>query len=339
MQYTFDKSSKKFICPKCNKKRFVKFVDVTTNGYLSDNLGKCDRESSCGYFCKPNSPFPKSDLTFQSNLKPNLHEKKVISQHSICLLQKTLTNYNQNNLYNYLLSYFHEANVNTILINYKVGTSKAWHGSTVFWQVDDNEKVRAGKIILYDKSTGKRVKEPYPCITWVHSKLKLEDFNLNQCLFGLHLLKKKKKIALVESEKTAIIMALFLPEYIWMATGSKQNFKEAFLIPIIENPIIVFPDKSEFEDWNKKSIELNKVGFKIEVSNYLETLDFCEGSDLADILVSSKNKTIDIALSTQEVELIRLAKINPDVITLIETFDLLDCFNNPINTKKIRKHI
>ena len=38
-QYTLDKSSKKHICPNCNKKKFVKYVDTNTGGYLPENMG------------------------------------------------------------------------------------------------------------------------------------------------------------------------------------------------------------------------------------------------------------------------------------------------------------
>ncbi|WP_372938062.1 DUF6371 domain-containing protein [Seonamhaeicola sp.] len=36
-------------------------------------------------------------------------------------------------------------------------------------------------------------------------------------------------MAIVESEKTAIIMSMFLPDFIWLATGSKGNFKYELL--------------------------------------------------------------------------------------------------------------
>lgn len=44
---------------------------------------------------------------------------------------------------------------------YHVGTSAKWGGATVFWQIDANEQVRSGKIILYNSETGHRVKEPH----------------------------------------------------------------------------------------------------------------------------------------------------------------------------------
>ena len=94
-----------------------------------------------------------------------------------------------------------------LMSEYRVGTSKHWPGSCVFWQIDINGRVRTGKVMLYDAESGKRVKEPYSHLTWAHSLLKLPDFNLRQCFFGEHLLpmNRGKPVALVESEKTAMV--------------------------------------------------------------------------------------------------------------------------------------
>lgn len=52
-RYHFDKSSKKFRCPACQKKTFVLYVDAVTGNYLPEQYGKCDRESNCGFFQLP----------------------------------------------------------------------------------------------------------------------------------------------------------------------------------------------------------------------------------------------------------------------------------------------
>ena len=86
-------------------------------------------------------------------------------------------------------------------------------------------------------------------------------------------------------------MSLFVPDYIWLATGSKSGFKFDYLKPIIEYEIIAFPDKGEFEYWNKKATELNKQGFKIAVSELIENTKFPVGTDLADIYKELKLKS------------------------------------------------
>lgn len=69
--------------------------------------------------------------------------------------------------------------------------------------------------MLYDSETGKRVKHPYNHITWAHSLLKQKDFNLKQYFFGEHLLLKSidKPIAVVESEKAALIASFYMPQF------------------------------------------------------------------------------------------------------------------------------
>ena len=86
-------------------------------------------------------------------------------------------------------------------------------------------------------------------------------------------------------------MSVFKPEYTWLATGSKQGFKYEMLKPIKDYEIIAFPDKSEYNDWQKKAIELNSVGFNIKISEWLENTDFENGSDLADIYIMEVEKT------------------------------------------------
>lgn len=336
MKYQYDKSSKKFICPNCNKKRFVRYVDLASNEYLDANFGKCDRETSCGYLQKPNNSIAKTLCNVAKTYANPVHESKLIHFHTKEVLQSTLKGYCNNNFYLHLLNHFSKGKVQNVFDLYKIGTAKNWNGATVFWQIDNQNNIRAGKIILFDLQSCKRVKHPYPCITWVHSKLKIEHFSLKQCLYGLHLIHSNKKIAIVESEKTAVIMALFMPEYTWLATGSKQNFKAELLEPIKNREIIVFPDKSEYNDWDKKSLELNKLGFHLTVSDYVEKMNCEVGTDLADLYLATQDKKETIELSKDEQLIKEYAKINPELFNLIKTFDLCDSFDNVFDLGRIK---
>jgi hypothetical protein len=129
-------------------------------------------------------------------------------------------------------------------------------------------------------------------------------------------------------------MSLFLPDYIWMATGGKGNFNKKMLLPIKDYTILVYPDKSEFDDWNKIALKVQKEGFKVNCSRFVEDKNVADGTDLADVYIESRKnnnpvKTIK-QLTKIEIEVNRLAKINPEIINLIRTFELLDGDDNGI---------
>lgn len=327
-RYSLDKSSKKFICPRCLKKSFVRYVDNETTCYLDTQFGRCDKESRCKYHTSP-----KNNNILYIHSKPLLkREKSTIQKIEVT---KHGQNFKNNYLIQYLKNHFHEDEIKATILNYLIGTSNHWRGATVFWQIDHKEAVVTGKIMLFDINTGKRVKKPYNHISWMHKALKIPNYELQQCLFGLHLINEfpEKTIALVESEKTAIIMSLFLPNYLWIATGSKGNFKKELLEPIKNFKIIAYPDKSEYKDWNKIAVQLNQEGYHIRCSDFVEKKDVEEGTDLADIYIESKIKTVpkpEVKHTTTEIEVNRLAKINPEIINLIRTFELLDGDDNEI---------
>lgn len=335
-KYSLDKSSKKFICPSCGKRRFVRYINQITTEYLEETYGRCDRETSCGYH---NNPKQNECIAIVNIEKINIAPDFI----DPLLVKLSLKKYCNNNFAKFLYKHFANGEVENCITRFNIGTSKHWEGSTVFWQINQTQKVHTGKIILFDENTGKRVKIPFPHINWVHKKINKDKYNLKQCLFGLHQLKSSiamplqyhcNTIAIVESEKTAIIMSLFIPEYLWMATGSKQNLKLQLLEPIKNENIVVYPDKGEFNDWNTKVTELQKLGFKIKCSSIVENSEFETGTDLADIYFAMKNNAsknkVEIVLSETEKKIQRLSKINPSIISLIETFDLIDEKGNGI---------
>src|SRR5690554_5788531 len=55
-KYELMKGSRRYICPKCQKKEFKVFVKTGTNIVVdATKYGRCNRESSCGYFRYPDT--------------------------------------------------------------------------------------------------------------------------------------------------------------------------------------------------------------------------------------------------------------------------------------------
>lgn len=323
-KFSLDKSSKKYICPNCERKTFVRYLDNELNECTKDNFGRCDRESKCGFHSKPDL---KNTLVQVPNhytyIKPkqSFIKTEEISKHG--------RNFTKNNFVQFLKNYFTNEEIKVAILKYLIGTSNHWNGATVFWQLNESNNVVGGKVMLYDKNDGKRVKKPFNHINWMHKILKLENYNLSQCLFGLHLINEFQgdTVAITESEKTAVIMSIFLPNFLWLATGSKNNFKRQLLEHIKKYKIIAFPDKSEFNDWNNICKDLNQNGYSITSSKLLESKNYPEGFDLADVFIDNfknQNQKKPFDYGTQnEVKIKRFEKLNPHLIDLIETFELI----------------
>jgi hypothetical protein len=322
-------------CP-CGKKnrdgKFVPYIGFEKKGYCH----------SCGETFLP-------ELKKEQNpIKLNFTKPKITSYHDPCLLSQCGRNFDKNNFIQYLLSVFDKQQVQTAILKYLIGTSKFWNGATIFWQVDSHNNIRHGKVMLYDSITGKRSKNDKgnAYINSVRSILKLDHFNLKQCIFGLHLINENRinKIAIVEGEKTAIIMSILKPDYIWMATGGKQGFNYEILKPIRTYQIIAFPDKGEYNIWLETARKLNATGFNISVDYWIENqTNLPKGTDLADCLIqnnehrqhhtaketkASKNSIGVVSDTDKKVN--RLAMSNTAIWSLIYVFDLVDPYGNSI---------
>jgi len=323
-KHKLDPSSKKFYCPKCNQKRFVKFVDET-GAYLPSKYGRCDRIIKCTYFNKPenddNDTFVCSPAPAKPPLPPSLIGREIF--------EASMSRYEKNSLYLYLIKLYNEIAVQSAFMRYNVGTANLWGGSTVFWQMDIQSNLRTGKIMKYDPISGNRIKKPKTLITWVHSLLKLKAFNLQQVLFGEHLLASASKddiFCIVESEKTAIICSIEFPQFIWLATGSFQMFKKETMHNLKGRQVIVFPDTDTHHNWVQRASEIEKsINIQIKVSDFIlnETIskDNTFGYDLADVFTE---KLIDPPKLISEVQKVlkRMIKKNPALQTLIEKLDL-----------------
>jgi len=286
--------SSRYRCQHCQHKdkTFTRYIDTETGQHINNSVGRCERLNSCGVHYTPKQYFQDKNIlidkpNYNLRLKPKIIEVKPTFIEPE-LLKASLSNYNANNFIIYLNNLFGHKITNELISKYFIGTSDYWQNSTVFWQIDTKGKIRTGKIMLYNATTGKRTS----FIQWIHSSLKLENFNLKQCLFGLHLLNLKgnenKTIALCESEKTAIIASVYFPQFIWLACGQLQGLTIEKCKVLEGRKIILYPDLKALDKWSSKAKELSHIA-KFTVSNLLERkstdAEKEEGYDIVDYLV------------------------------------------------------
>ena len=206
--------------------------------------------------------------------------------------------------------YLSEEQMQRAAQRYRLGASR--DGGVIFWQIDEFDQLRDGKIMHY-RPDCHRDHDRKP--TWTayllrkHGQLP-KDWNTDHCLFGLHLLSLPERqlpllsrrgkgwsdkaadhyadqtpsdspysgeetIAVVEAEKTAVIMSEVKPEYIWLATGGKTELNVAKLRPLEGHRIILFPDTDEdgqtYRDWYDVAEAASDVfGHPFTISSILE---------------------------------------------------------------------
>lgn len=299
----------RYHCPGCQQreKTFSRYIDTETGEHLYPTVGRCNRESNCGYHYTPKQYFQDNNSTFTHQPKtykprPVAPQPKPDSFIPVNVFKASLnfTAFESNHFLHFLINLFGAEVASQLVSRYFIATSnhqftrrdfpnyKSERGATIFWQIDTQGKLRTGKIMLYSPVTGKRVKEPFDHINWVHSVPKLPEFKLGQCFFGEHLLKDNSKpIAIVESEKTAIISSVYFPQFIWLAAGTKKGLQTEKCHVLKGRTVILYPDLNAFNEWSNKAKELSHIA-NFQVSDLLERkateAERKQGLDLADYL-------------------------------------------------------
>ena len=179
-------------------------------------------------------------------------------------------------------------------------------GRVVFWQIDHNGIPRAAKLMkFYPKEHpkyGHRDKEVHP--GWIYNQdgcrqqLEPDKHEIIKPLFGSHLLNRYPQavINIVESEKTAIVMANYYGDFdsqIWMACGGLKFLQLDSLQPLIDQgrTIWLWPDKDGRDAWQEVC---DKLGYD-HCRVYTHFFDTCwteadgDKADVADIAIRMMN--------------------------------------------------
>lgn len=193
--------------------------------------------------------------------------------------------------------------------------SERYHlGSTqdngvIFWQIDQDQQVHEGKVMYYQADCHRSHTRNPVTISWL-MKNKLQDtegkpllpkgWKYTHCLFGMHLVTEGCNVAIVESEKTAVICSEKLPEFIWLTTGGSSFLTTAALQQLVQlkAKIIIFPDTdtdgSIFNKWKYSAEQASKaLNYPFPISNLLE-LHATEDQkkrkiDIADFILDSRS--------------------------------------------------
>jgi len=322
-RYILDKSSKKYICPQCGKKSFVRYIDTKTRRLLPVKYGRCDRETSCAYHRNPyKDGYGKKDDYSMPTLTAVTSARTVVPTKYIPvdILKKTLVGYDQNAFIQNLLYHipfpFKEKDIERVIGLYYLGSIISGYrkSAITFPYIDIAGNVRTIQVKQFNKAnhtTGtdflhsiiekqhKQNNESLP--EWLTEYQKNEK--VVTCLFGEHLLKKYQynPVALVEAPKSAIYGTLYFgfpdttENLLWLAVYnvSSLTFKKCQVLK--GRRVFLFPDLSNdgkaFDLWSRKAKEFSEklLGTFFKVSDLLEKeageTERLNGFDLADFLI------------------------------------------------------
>jgi len=160
----------RYHCPGCQQreKTFSRYIDTQTGEHVAPSVGRCNRESNCGYHYTPKQYFQDHNISFDTpQAKPYNKPKAVtppqttISFIPVEIFKASLQSHEPNHFIKLLIDLFRVEVAKDLISRYFIATSTHWNGATIFWQIDIKGKIRTGKIMFYSPTTGKRVKEPF----------------------------------------------------------------------------------------------------------------------------------------------------------------------------------
>ena len=277
--------------------------------HIDPTCGRCNREVECGYHLTPSEFFtihPEHPMNTYRRERvsstpsaarasnPTPHPKPT--SYIDWSLVERFGEYN-NAFVEFLCGIFDLPTIKQVCDRYAVGS---YGRDAVFWQIDITGRVRSGKVMAYNPDTGHRNKAQHP--RWMHNLERIEGYNLKQCLFGEHLLRLHPSlpVGLVESEKTAVIMAAVLPQFLWLATGGKGNFSRDRLRVLQGREVVIFPDIDGHQKWSEQA----------------KSLDFCKSVKVSSILedATPQEREAKIDIADRAVAMLERKRSQPDPI-------------------------
>ena len=240
------------------------------------------------------------------------------------------------------------------LMDYHVGHGR--NGHTIFWQLDEAGNIRTGKMMKY-RTDGHRDKTATWNFDWIHSTLErgipqrddhgqimrdehgdviydstvfrnIYDPDRQEArltFFGMHLTQQYRRatIKLVESEKTAVLMAIAYgnnPQDLWMACGGLEMLTRERLKPLIDQGrnIVLYPDRDGIDKWRKKVDSIGYDRMMIDTDPVLKWWRPEDGpkADIADVVLRMINNSKPLT------NIDDVADKMPNVKPLIDKLDL-----------------
>lgn len=284
---SYHRAADKPDCPSCgHKHRFSEYIDLKTGKPVGPGCGKCDRENHCGYRVTPADYFkqhPEARFGYLTQATPMFRkERKPLLYLPDTVFDEYPTAYDKSTFGRWLATVAPSKEaLAKAAEDYRLSATLT--GGIIFWYIDHMDKVCQGKMMWY-RPDGHRNGIVSTISHDLSKKGKMpEGAEMQRCLFGAHLLKRRPEAVayVVESEKTAVVMSMLKPEYVWLATGGCSNLNTYVVRPLFGRRTVIVPDSGCLDKWRRVMQQTKSIPY-----SFYEGLEkYPANSDLLDVLI------------------------------------------------------
>ncbi|MHA8070263.1 DUF6371 domain-containing protein [Aquirufa ecclesiirivi] len=302
-KYSLDKSSRKYLCPKCGKKKLVRYVNSITGELEGSEFGRCDREVSCGY-----SLYPKLENVEFSKIERSLTIRRGNSNHIKTqkqvfipweTLHSTFLGYNECSFFTFLSKKgIPDELLEKVIEMYYLGTIQTGYlsGALSIPFINEEDNIAFVQVKMFNESNNTiKTNALHTLLNRNSGNDWVNEYEKNEqkvtCFFGSHLLKRypNSPVVLVEAPKTAIYGACYygVPksenDFLWLAVYNKSSLTEDKFKILEGRKILLIPDLSidsvTFNEWKDKALLFAR---KLNSTNII-VFDFLERCAPADL--------------------------------------------------------
>jgi len=278
----------KLTCPHCGKKKcLVRYVDTkNNNAYVDNTVGKCDHQHSCGYHYKPSDYYRDHQWAQEPEARPEQYCKPTpLPPFQPLPMQYVQRSHSPHSTFWYWFTttvaqrlHLSAEQLQRVYDDYLLGATH--QSDVIFWQIDPHMQVHGGHIMQYHADGHRAGYQGWTHVPLIRQGLLPPDWQLYQCLFGAHLLSRRPEahVCLVESEKTALVMAACQPHHLWLATCGCSGLSSDRLACLAGRRVTLFPDSGCYDKWSRQMQQTHGISYNVaqQLENYPPNTDLCD---------------------------------------------------------------
>ena len=187
-----------------------------------------------------------------------------------------------------LMNYFDSMDVERAINRYHI---KSINGNTAYPCISIDGRVTDVMVIGYNADGHRN----HICYHYYKNKEQLKvnypnGYKYEPCFFGEHLLTEQpdSSVAIVESQKSAVICSIVFPPMVWLATCGCGNFKIDKCNVLRDRRVFVYPDKGSEDKWGVIVEGMKRKGYNIHHRPVMQELpEYGANTDIADVLLDN----------------------------------------------------